>query len=195
MPLKRTVDPATSLLSSAEIRRQCNIADDDTTHDTQLALLADAAVREIERYTRRSLITQTWQLDTAPRVRIDLPRPPLISVTSMQILDDDAVYQTISTDDYAVSAGNDPGSIRMIESWPSWYEYENFPVRITYTAGYGSSASDVPASFRLLALQLVDFWFEFRGDGGMNQRVPMQLRAAMDGLRSGTTAGYFNERV
>ena len=180
-------------MTAAQLRKQCEIASDDTTHDDQLSRLAAKAVREFERYTRRALITQTWQFDTKPRNRIELPRPPLISVSSVQMLTEKSTYTTLATSDYAVSAGKNPGSIRMIESWPSWYEYEDYPVRIVYTAGYGTDADDVPDDYKEVILQMVAFDFAYRGDATMGW--PMQIKAALDGMRSGTMAGYFNERI
>lgn len=191
MSLILSNSPVADPVSLAEVRLQCNLAADDTSHDDRLNLNISAATRMVERITKRALITQGYVLNTVPRTMIELPRPPLQSVTSVHVLDTDGNYALVAASDYQVSANDNPGSIRMIESWPSWNEYEPEPVKITYVAGFGDTSSDVPDDLRLAVLQVCAFLFEHPGDGMSEQNLPFHLIAMLQGLRSGTGGGFF----
>lgn len=191
MSLILSNNPVANPVTLAEVRLQCNLAADDTSHDDRLNLNISAATRMVERATKRALVTQGYILNTIPKTMIELPRPPLQSVTSVHVLDVDGNYALVNAADYQVSANDNPGSIYMIESWPDWNQYEPEPVKITYVAGYGDASSDVPDDLRLAVLQVCAFLFEHPGDGMTEQNLPFHLIAMLQGLRSGTGGGFF----
>ena len=147
----RTVAPATEPVTLAEI--QTHVRSDIAADETYLADLIGVAREHVEEMTGRALVTQTWalDLDAFPGSRvIKLPRPPLIAVTGVTYMDADGATQTVDAADYIAHAtGDDPAEVSLAynASWPSTYS-ERDAVTVTYTAGYGPNAEDVPAALR-----------------------------------------------
>lgn len=101
----------------------------------------------------RALITQSLEVALSgwPRGRvIELPRPPLVSVTSVKYFDVDDVEATLAASNYHVDTRSTPGRLvlKSTSQWPGTELREVNGVIIRYVAGYGSEASDVPAEMR-----------------------------------------------
>jgi hypothetical protein len=78
---------------------------------------------------------------------LKLPRPPLISVSSVKYYDDDEVQQTLSTSLYLVDTPwRAPGTVELAEDqdWPTDLSSRRMPVTIRFICGYGLS-TDTPA--------------------------------------------------
>lgn len=156
----RTVEPAAEPIPLDVAKAHLRIEDLDEHDDLIKQILIPSARRDVESIIRRALITQTWQrrLDQFPRWRwMPLPYPPLQSVTSIEYVDDDEDNpETWSTDYYDVDTNSIPG--RVIPSYgqtfPTARGHYN-DVVITYKAGYGDSASSVPADIRHAMLLLI----------------------------------------
>lgn len=113
----------------------------------------------------RCLITQTWKahLDAFPSV-IMVPLPPCQSVDSIVYRDADGNSQTLATSKYDVVAlgGDDCRIIRAEgESWPST-DGRPEAVTVTFTAGYGDAATDVPEPIRMVLKQTIATMYEHR---------------------------------
>lgn len=194
MGLKLITGPSLVPVTLAELRTQVNWPDDDTTHDARLSSLAADACETIERYTRRAMISQVWRWTTGVARIFALPRPPLISVSSVKVYDTESVATTLTEGtDFEVLSNGSPGIVRMLDSYTFSGYRDTEPVEINYTAGYGTGAEAVPFGLREAILQLVTMNFEHRGDTMME--MPMHLKAKLDGLRSGTVAGYYSEQI
>jgi uncharacterized phiE125 gp8 family phage protein len=108
------------------------------------------AVRgDVESFLNRALITQTWKyyLNEWPnRDYIEIPKPPLQSITSVTVLTADAVSAVLDPIYYLVDTVSNRG--RMIlaedESWPTNTLYPMNPIQIEFVCGYGDLAEDVP---------------------------------------------------
>lgn len=129
--------------------------------------LIQAARSAAENFTRRALVSQGFQLafDEFPCGReIILPRPPLISVTSITYTDADGAAQTLTASNYSVDIRNTPGRLVLKNDY-SWPETDDIPnaVVVAYTAGYGTTPSSVPQGLRVAIRYLVTHWFENRG--------------------------------
>lgn len=133
-----------------------------------------------------ALITQTWDF-TWDRFsggrELDVPLPPLQSVTSVTYKDSDGVTQTLSADDYVVDATSVPGRIRLspTASWPSIGDY---PAAVTLRAvvGYGSS-EDVPYNVKQAMLLAIGHWYANRESvvvGSITTRVPLAAEVLID---------------
>lgn len=155
-------------LEEAKAHLRVDVDDDDTLI---LALIA-AAREQAEAFTRRALITQTWDmaLDCLPGVDekpIELPKPTLQSVTSITYLDASGDEQTLAADQYQVLTGGGPYAqpgkvVRAYNvSWPSTRSQPD-AVTVRFVAGYGDAASDVPAAIRQAILMLVGDLYEHR---------------------------------
>jgi hypothetical protein len=150
---------AEPIISVADAKlRQIDLA--GATDDVVAAAIATATTA-LENYTGRAIGVQTldWYPDEtdsdvhrvwrAPAVVIsdgcwrwpisyfDLPRPPLVSVTSIKYLDADHVEQTFSSADYWVSGVGRTGRITLKSgsSWPTVGAYPDAVV-IRFVAGY-----------------------------------------------------------
>lgn len=141
------------------------VVDDD--EDDLIEALIKAARSNVEEWTGRALIDQTWDLyfDSFPtdleHLEIKIPKPPLISVVGVFYNDSAGVEQEISTSDYYVDNVSQPGWIVPAGSsptaWPTPIEAIN-ATRIRFRAGYVNNDSpadtfvpeDIKAAVKLL---------------------------------------------
>ena len=139
----------------------------DTDQDAILTILIKAARVRVEEYLRRSLITRTysWEMNGDDmRDRIEIPRPPVQSVTSLTIYDED-------------SAGVETSYTEAAENWQlveeSYLKHRNDGWEVNrmdragtlvYVAGYGNASTDIPADILIATLKLLALWYERRGD-------------------------------
>ena len=108
---------------------------------------------------------------------IQLPYPMLQAVTSVQYIDTNGTLQTISPSLYTFSANATPGRLQPVYGtvWPVARPQID-AVQITFTCGYGPSASNVPASLRLAMRALIAANYENREafmQGGKLEATPM----------------------
>lgn len=143
------VAPPTALpVSLSEAKSHCNELSND--HDSKLIGFIYAAVAAVESYLRRSLITQTWevQFDRFHKF-IYLQRGPVQSVASVTYVDGAGATQTLATNQYSLDAAHEPPRIFPAYgvSYPS---ARNIPaaVKIRYVAGYGSKSHQIPEPIR-----------------------------------------------
>lgn len=145
----RTVDATSEPLTTNEAKDHLRVERDFTDDDTLIDALVTVARGEVERFLYRQLITATYvlRLDEWPSGDvIDVPWPNLLTVTSLAYNDTDGNSQTLTVDeDYSVDIYSTPGRVLPYynTTWPSTYGHIN-DITLTYTAGYGSSASDIP---------------------------------------------------
>jgi uncharacterized phiE125 gp8 family phage protein len=135
-----TVEPITTAEAKAHMR--VDITDEDTLIDTYI----EAARQLVEETTGMVFVERTFRLDLpCLDTEIILPKPPLISVSSVQYYDSDNNLQTLASSNYDVDV---PGGRILISStgtYPSTYVRPD-AVQITFTAGYESAAS--PKDYR-----------------------------------------------
>jgi uncharacterized phiE125 gp8 family phage protein len=147
--LKRTTAPTVEPVTVQDIKDHLRLSGSDD--DVRLASLITAARMAVETDAQRALINQTWTLtlDDWPRQYIELPYPPLSSVTSIKYVDTGGTQQTWSTANYEVDTYAEPGLVRLAyqADWPS-FRGEPRDIEIIYVAGYGATAADVPERFK-----------------------------------------------
>ena len=119
-----------------------------------------------EKWQNRSYITQTWKLvldDFPDEKYIELPLPPLQSVSSIIYYDIGDGSNTLPTSDYFVDISSEPGRVGLnyAKTWPSITLRPRNAVEITYVAGYGG-ASDVPEHIKHAIKLLVGHLYENR---------------------------------
>lgn len=117
------------------------------------AVIIPAVVDRGEIATRRTLVDSVWdlRLDGWPcEGFIDVPRPPLVSITSITYVDTNGEEQTWATDQYDVDIPVGPRCRRgRIEpaygvSWPTIRRQMN-AVTVRFRAGYVDQSGDNPA--------------------------------------------------
>ncbi len=137
----------------AEARLQCKIDSDDTTHDALINSLITAAREFAEHYTGRALAPQTLEaaLDGFPDADyIDLPMPPVTSVTSIKYTDTAGAEQTLSSGAYARSTYGLGSRVNLAANgtWPSTQDVAD-AVRVLFVTGYTTAPKAVKAAILL----------------------------------------------
>jgi uncharacterized phiE125 gp8 family phage protein len=163
----------------------------------------DAAASYFEEQTGRQLLTATRELwlDGFPffgssgwRARIELPRPPLQSVVSIDYVDGDGntqtyggsplIYRTVQpVGDYGRRGFVEPNSG---QSWPIAL-CETAAVKIRYTCGYGDGPDNMPSLVRGILCFLIGNFDTFPTDiseiRGSVLELPLGVKAMMDGFK------------
>jgi uncharacterized phiE125 gp8 family phage protein len=189
--LKRLTEPVVEPVSIVDAKRHLGVDDDFTDDDIYLHGLITAARIHVENVTDRTLIRTQYQmsLDYFPAWDITLQRPPLIAsdpITVLYVSSGSYTQQTFT--DFRIDADSTPAIIRpqWNGTWPTARGAEN-DVVITYWAGYGPNASDVPVPARNAVLMLVAHWYRVREavtEGRMNT-VPLALDALIGAVNWG----------
>ncbi|MBN8531726.1 MAG: phage head-tail connector protein [Alphaproteobacteria bacterium] len=153
--LARTVAPGAEPLTLAEAKLYLRV--DGSTEDTLITSLIASVRQAAEEYLRRSLITQSWKLsfnDGAPG-EVALPRGPVQSITSVVLKDRDGDSETYSAGNYYLNARKDA---LVFDAEP----YAHL-VEITYQAGYGAAAANVPDMLKAGMLAHLASLYDGRG--------------------------------
>ena len=178
--LKETVAPAEEPVTTAEAKLHLRV--DHGDEDAYIDTLVATARQQIEAITRRALVNTPFalKLDAFP-TEIRPPRSPLSSVSSITYVDTDGATQTLSVSVYSVDTDTEPGRISLAfeQSWPDIREQNNAVV-ITFVAGYGSAATDVPAALRETVKLLLAHYYEFRQpviSGTIATKIPLHIES------------------
>lgn len=154
------------------VRLAATSAEDDLITD-----IIKTAREYVEDYTRRALLTQTWEyyLDAFPTANyIRLPFGNLQSVTSIKYKDSDGTETAMTvTTDYLVEAnGQRCGRIVLpySVSWPSTTLYPSNPITIKYVCGW-TAAALVPLKIKTAVKMIAAKLYENRGEDVLGQSV------------------------
>lgn len=156
--------PAVPLLTLDEVRQHVKRDDDDD--DAVLEGLIAVAMGRLDgprSILGRCLVNQTvadsWSAFPIGAV-LPVALAPIVSVVSISYYDADNAEQTFAGEKF--TAHNRPGGgyVRLIknESWPATYERDD-AVTVTYIAGYGAAAANVPAEIKHAAKMLIGDWY------------------------------------
>lgn len=151
-------------VSVSELKAHCRIDADETEEDALLAGYLAAATGWAEMYNGRKFLSQSC-VDTLDAFGGTIqPRfAPLVSVESIVYLDSNGDEQTLDAAAYRVAIGSTVGRITPAfgTSWPGTQAVTG-AVTVTYTAGYGTEATDVPAIYRHAILMIAASLYENR---------------------------------
>lgn len=139
-----TSEPAAEPLTLAEVKNFLKI--DSTDEDTYLTGLIQAARQAVEKYLGRALITQAinFKLDDI-NSRIPLWWAPVQSIERVKIYNKANAATTITNANYSLI---DDCLIFNDDYVLDAEERTYYPLEISYVAGYGDSAEDVPAGIK-----------------------------------------------
>lgn len=170
---RTTTQPASEPVTKAAVKAELGISAADTTQDPRIERLITAARDMAERYTGRAFINQgiTYTLDRFPSsgrpeewwdgaqqaarsvlaqhssAPIYLPRPPyLTGITVTYTTPDGQAVLMDPSAELLIDAMAEPARVMPAAGrvWPT--SRAQLGVSITYSAGYGSNATDVPAA-------------------------------------------------
>jgi len=176
--LKINTAPSVEPVTLYEAKIQLRIDESpDAAHrdDDYVTSLIEACRKWCEAFQNRAYITQTWDLylDEFPgKDYIEIPLPPLQSVTYLKYKDTDGTLQTWGTSNYVVDINREPGRIALAYgiSWPLIYD-EMQAVQIQFIAGYGDAATSVPEAVKTAIKLKITELYENRGDADMRADV------------------------
>ena len=201
--------PALEPITSTEAKNFIKV--DTTADDTLIGVLITAARQLAEEYTERAFVEQTVKLylDSFPSAcktepwwdgivegpmslitgtsnQIELPKPPLISVTSLKYYSKLDVVSTLSSSTYFVDTKGTPGRICLNygQIWPTDIRTHQ-AVLVEFKAGYGATAASVPAQIRQAISMIVGNLYAHRGDSGTasESEIPALAKNLLDPYR------------
>jgi uncharacterized phiE125 gp8 family phage protein len=149
-----SVEPITIDEAKLHIRSHADIIQEDDAIDAFIKAAREAG----ESFTNRAFVTQTWKafFDYFPCWEVELPNPPLQSVTHVKYIDGAGVLVTlVANTDYVVDTTSEPGRIYPAygKTWPSTRSVPK-AVEIQFVCGYGGP-EQVPASIKTAMKQLI----------------------------------------
>ena len=172
----RTVDPAVEPIQASDVRLYLKIPDDITAEDAIFTNWIKSGRERCEHISGRALITQTWKLcldsfwgptwdytfgatsggnedfvyfDPRAGWVIQVPVPPLQSVSSIQYIDGGGNLTTLDPTLYNVDLVSEPARITPIfgKFWPVSRRQAN-AVTVTFRSGYGDDGTAVPEAIK-----------------------------------------------
>jgi hypothetical protein len=184
-----TAKPASQPVSLVTLRLHCRVS--HRYDDELLTAYCDAAVNMVEAYTARALITQTLTMTSTPTPaplgiamttgpiifplwfplvgyqgrRIELPRSPVQSVTSITITHPDGTIETADPSQFVVDNATDPAAVLL----NGFSLNPTDRMAVSYVAGYGNSPDTVPASLRQAVLLITAHLYTHRGDDDLSE--------------------------
>ncbi len=212
--------PSGEPITLADLKLHLRVDAGDTSQDVNLAAYLAAVRAWIERIAGIAFLAQTleWAIDQFPWAEgasqrlaggwpatgltplrtladnrfgaIVLPRPPLVSVTSVKYLDQTGALITMDSSLYLVDARSTPG--RLTPAYGTWWpttRWQPNAVIVQYAAGYANAAAVPPDWAQALRLAAGAMW-EYREDlvdGGAPAETGL-LRRILAPLRVWTAA-------
>lgn len=157
-----------------------------SAEDSLISALITAAREYCENIQHRALCTQTWELvldDWPNEDYIELPMPPLQSVTSVKYKDTAGTETTWASTNYIVDPDSFVGRLALAYgiTWPSGELYPAGGIRIRFVCGYGV-ASAVPQAVKQAMLLLIGHWYENReavNIGNIVNDIPFAVNALL----------------
>ena len=142
--------PSVEPITVSEVKTFARI--DGSDEDTLIGTFITAARQACEQFLRRAILEQTirCKFDFWPDYPIELPRPPVISITQVGTVDEsgtvtvyDASSYYLITDDMVPRL-----AIRQTSNVPQNSDRDYAGYIIDYKAGYGSTAASVPEQIK-----------------------------------------------
>ena len=165
---RRAGPPAAEPVTLADALTHLHEVADGGANDAYITSLISVARQACEDRTERTLISTPWllQLDAFPTCgAIALRSAPVLAVQSVQYLDEGGVWQTLGPAAYVLDAASVPA--RLVPApgaeWPRTQVDAINAVRVSYTAGYGTTAAAVPLPLRQWILCYLHELYQNRG--------------------------------
>ncbi len=176
---------ATVALASCEFGVNIVTTAPQSVEDDYISALIATSRRIIEFHSGRKFITQTWEraMDRFPiGDSIEIPYPPLQTITSIKYFDVDDTEATFASSNYYVDTYSEPGVVALNDSktWPSTTLRPTNGVITKYICGYGDAAANVPDMYKQAIKVLGAELYEHREAGvvgAIYTPLPWSVRA------------------
>ena len=158
---------------------------DTTADDTYIESIIKAATQLSEEYTNRFFIDTVIEQYASSFAELQTLFKSKVSVISfVKYYDSDNSLQTLSDTIYDAQVRYEPSQIQLADgqSFPSITK-RNDAVRVRYTVGYGSAASDVPEIIKQAILLTIGNFYENRNSvvvGRIATELPMNVKWLLD---------------
>lgn len=170
MPLAVTSSgrPTNYPISLAEAKAHLKV--DHTAEDAYIMALVKAVCTRTEGYLGRPLLNTQfqWVMDAFPCSTVMyVPKPKLVSIDSITYLaSSDGNTTSWGSTYYNVDTISEPGRLEPAynETWPTNVRTQNNAVTVKFTAGYGTTTTDVPEDILLGMKLLLASAYENRQD-------------------------------
>ena len=151
---ERVTAPSSEPVTLTEAKLYLRV--DNTTEDALISDLIVAARMDAEKYLKRSLISQTWQLSYNEYVEraVSLPMPPIANIVSVVVTARDGTTQTIDPNTYYLNAA---GNKLIFDNYIT-----GFLIQITYNTGYGA-ATAIPQPIKYGIMSHIAALYDERG--------------------------------
>ena len=159
--------PIGAAVSVADAKSHLGVSHD--ADDVRISDLVEAATGTVESFTGRQLMQATYDFymdQFPPGRRIDLPKAPLSSVTSVKYQDLDDSQQTFSASYYqSVTYTELPGFVELNQDreWESTYDKADAVV-VRFVAGYGTDSLSLPHVLRQAVLLFAQAGYDSLSD-------------------------------
>lgn len=197
MFLKCTTQPSEEPLSIQEAKNHLRVDDDMTADDVLIRALIAAARQYAESECQRVFVTQSWQLvlDSFPGALLsgqspgyfnasvlELHRPTVQTIDSIQYLDMGNTWQTMPPTDYVADLNAAPARITPVfgRIWPITLP-QIASVKVNFTAGYGAAAA-VPEGIKAWIKIRLATLYENREEVAMMNRGKIEPLPYVDRL-------------
>lgn len=174
------------IISVADMKSYLRV--DTSDDDTLIGDFIDIATEAARNYTQRAILQETIELtldrpsdsglDEFDKLsagtysttkstilgnydEIDLPFPPIVSITSVKTYNTSNTEETLDSSKYELDETGGRLYLNIGEVFPSDLR-DREAVKIRYVAGYGASATGVPATIKQAIRQHVAFMYECR---------------------------------
>jgi len=174
--------PAAEPISTADAKTHLRVT--NSADDTYIDELVVDARKYIEGIRGESLINTTWeyyQEDFPFRGFLELPRRPLVSVTSLAYRKTgETSFTTVDSSIYLAETSYARGRVVLkdAQQWPSNDLEAGNSVRAIYVAGYGTAGTDVPNELLRAMYMLIGHWYENRSELAGASNLPTRIRMA-----------------
>jgi uncharacterized phiE125 gp8 family phage protein len=165
-----------------------------TDEDAYIESLIAAAQSHLEHLTGRRFVNTSCTYRTDELIEgMELPFANLVSITSIAYYDADDTAQTLSSANYQADTNSEPGRVYLTASgeWPTISTNVVNPVTITYVAGYGATAANVPDALKHAIKLLVAHWYENREPvliGSIQVSLPFTVESLIAQYKTGVYA-------
>ena len=150
MAWKVITEPATEPVTLEEVKADLKM-DDIDTDDSLLTELIKVAREACENYTERKFIdTVINEYFDIFGDNLELSLCPVSSITEVYYYNTSGVDTELTAANYQADLVSERSKIysKIGESFPSIQDEKINPIRVRYTVGYGSAASDVPSPIK-----------------------------------------------